>query len=101
MHEHDNVCRQYTFSSMVLMLYVYIKFSNAKVITLSTGPFDAPTCWKQVFFYLNKPVEVKYNQLIKIEFKIDPKKKDTQVRIKLEHSFGTDLLCEQNDYLLQ
>ena len=85
-----------------LVAYFSISFTRTeKVITLSTGPFDAPTCWKQVFFYLKKPVEVKYNQLIKIEFKMDPKKKDTQVRIKLEHSFGTDLLCEQNDYLLQ
>ena len=85
-----------------LLAYFSLSFTRVeKVITLSTGPFDAPTCWKQVFFYMKKPAEVMYNQLIKVKFTIEPKKKDTHVKIKIEHGFGNELQYEENDYLLQ
>ena len=36
LHEQDSLTRLYLFSSTIVMLCIYIKFSNAKVITLST-----------------------------------------------------------------
>ena len=50
-----------------LVTYFSISFTRTeKEITLSTGPFEAPTCWKQVFFYLKRPVEVRIENFVAI-----------------------------------
>ena len=60
-----------------LVSYFSISFTRTeKEITLSTGPFDAPTCWKQVFFYLKRPVEVRVEHFVivyKLVFRITSK----------------------------
>ena len=83
-----------------LVAYFSISFTRTeKEITLSTGPFDAPTCWKQVFFYLKRPVEARVEHHVivyKLVFRITSKMSRFVMKyIKRKDSSDSNLKTER------
>lgn len=66
-------------------------FELPQTITFSTGPHSTPTHWKQVIFYLKKPIDVKQGDVISGKFKCSRGKNDARALCIQINAFNQEL----------
>lgn len=66
-------------------------FDLPQSLTFSTGPHSTPTHWKQVVFYLKKPIDVKQGDVISGKFKCSRGKNDARSLCIQINAFGQKL----------
>lgn len=66
-------------------------FELPQTVTFSTGPHSTPTHWKQVIFYLKKPMDVKQGDVVSGKFKCGRVKNDARSLCIQINAFNQEL----------
>lgn len=66
-------------------------FELPEAIMFSTGPHSTPTHWKQVIFYLKKPIDVKQGDVVSGKFKCSRIKNDARALSIQINAFNQEL----------